>query len=369
MIPVSINPLSLKDIALASIFDYENDFRSALSEHTGCEHVILTDSGTSALYLLFKAYGVGKNDVVGLPAYVCEKVVRFVLDYGCRLRFFDVDESYGVSPEKMDRVDFLVAIHMFGNPCRIDELKDFAKVVIEDSAQCIGAKYKGNKVGSLGDSAILSFGKGKPLTAMGGGAIVTNDRNLARRLERFGCRRKTKLIESLLYWVLTKRRVYGMLKGRIDRIRVKRREKLKEPVEYDPKGITRFQASLGAMGIRRLKEFNDRRIENYKALRSELKRIRGIGLPKVHKFVEPIFVRLPVYIENDHFRMAILRQLISRGIETTIPYEYAPEFFKLKGEYPTARRLSKGTITLPTHPLLKREDVENMVDVFRRLGV
>ena len=368
-VPITSLPIRLKDILLATMEDEAEKLKDALSKYTGCEHVFLTDSGISALHLLFKAYGVDRGSRVGLPAYVCEKLVRFVIDYGCRPRLFDVDHSYNISPDRMEKVDVLIAVHMFGNPCEIDELRDFSKVIIEDSAQCIGAKYKDRSVGSLGDSSFFSFGMGKPITAMGGGAIATNDDRIARMLRNSNSKGgRSKVFKALSYWLVTKRWMYRMMKGRMDRLRKERRNKLKERCSFEPRGICKYQASLGARMIERLEDFNRKRIKNYEEIRKGLMKSKGVMLPKVSKDASPIFLRLPVYMENDHFRSAVERFLLSGGIETTKPYEYVPEFFGMNGEYPIARKLVMGTITLPTHPSLTSKDINTIIEVFRRLG-
>ncbi len=365
MIPVSAVPLSLKDIVLALFERDIENFKNAIRSLTDCDHVVLTDSGTSALLALLRAYGVRKGDRVGIPAYTCEKIVRVLLDYGCDVRLFDVDDSYNLSIENINRVDVIVAIHMFGNPCDVEGLSDYARLVLEDSAQCIGARFDRRPVGSLGDSAFFSFGKGKPITAMGGGALVTSDEKVAGRLSGFDGG-TSRLLDSLLYWLITKRWLYGLIHKKIKSMRRERWDDLKNRFELKIKSMSGFQVGLGTVQIKKLEEFNDARRKNSTLLWKNFRNLEGLELPKVHPKAEPVFLRFPIRIVDLKLGYEVERALLSRGIETTRPYNYIPQFFKIHGEYPNAKRLVEETLTLPVHPGVGERDLNVMVETVRR---
>jgi len=243
------------------------EFERLFSKYVDCEYVIPTSSGSSALYILLKAYGLKRGDEVIIPAYICEKVVRLILDMGYRVKFVDVDNrTYNLSisdlSEKISRsTRAVIAAHMFGNPCEIKQIvelaHDYDAIVLEDSAQCIGAEYRGKKVGSLGDSAFFSFGEGKPITTIAGGAITTNDKRIADKsrniANKFRSSKKSIILAKLIMYSLIKNRVaYSSLHSKIQARRKNRRNELKKTMDLSSLELA-FTSAQAAVGIAQLK--------------------------------------------------------------------------------------------------------------------
>ncbi len=150
-------------------------------------------SGTEALWLTLLAMGIGPGDEVvtvpmGFPATV--EAIHFT---GAKPVFVDIDQrTYTMDPTALEqgltsRTKAIIPVHLFGQSADMDPILEISRKrglrVIEDAAQAHGARYKGRRVGSLGDAGCFSFYPGKNLGALGeGGAVVTTDEALARTL-------------------------------------------------------------------------------------------------------------------------------------------------------------------------------------------
>ena len=392
MIPSVIVPITHKEILNAIKTDLLNDknnileFEQRFSEYIGCDHAIATHSGTAALYVLLKAYGLENGDEVIVPAYTCETLARLIIDMEYKIKFVDVDkETYNMSVEDLcnkinKNTKAIVAAHMFGNPCEIKDImeiaEDYNAIVIEDAAQSIGAEYYGKKVGNLGDSGFFSLGEGKPITTINGGLIVTNDKQIANRsikfmanFKDFGMGRKFLVFMKLIaYYVLKNPYFYDLIYKMIQSRRFERRDKLKKCANLDGFKLkyTDMQASVGMIQFSNLDSFNDARIKNAEFLINHLKKVDGVHLPKIAKHSKPIFLRLPIWIENikEGERVNLINRLQKSGIDAPVAYPNSlPKFFFNSNGYPNTEELVKKTITLPTHPLVKEIDLKKIVEI------
>jgi dTDP-4-amino-4,6-dideoxygalactose transaminase len=389
MIPSVIVPVTSKEILNALNFltnkDKIPEFERKFSEYIGCEHAIAAYSGTAALYILLKAYSLEKGDEVIVPAYTCESVPRLIIDMGYTLKFVDVGkETYNISikdlQSKISRnTKAILAIHMFGSPCEMRDIMDIANdynaVVIEDAAQSIGAEYDGKKIGTIGDAGFFSLGEGKPLTTINGGFIVTNDEGIATEsrkiMENFnglGNRKKFAVITKLLaYYLLKNPHSYDLIYTLIQSRRLERRDKLKATtgLNHFKFGYTDMQAWVGIVQLSNLESFNEARIRNAAFLIKHLKEIEGIHVPKIAKHSRPIFLRLPVWFENitEKQRASLIEKLRKSGIDAPVAYPNSlPKFFLNLDGFPNTEELVKKTITLPTHPFVKENDLHKIVE-------
>jgi dTDP-4-amino-4,6-dideoxygalactose transaminase len=390
MIPSVIVPVTSKEILNAVNFLNTNnkiaEFEIKFSEYIGCEHAIATYSGTAALYVLLKAYGLKKDDEVIVPAYTCESVPRLIIDMGYTINFVDVDkETYNISIEDLKskisiNTKAILAIHMFGNPCEMKEVMeiaaDYNAVVIEDAAQSMGAEYDGKKIGTIGDAGFFSLGEGKPLTTINGGFIVTNDERIAEESRRiieefdeFGIRKKFAVVTKLLtYYMLKNPRSYDLIYKMIENRRLTRRDKLKVSTGLNHLKFkyTDMQASVGMVQLASLERFNEARERNTAFLMKHLKAMKGIHLPKIVRHGKPIFLRLPIWVEDitERQRADLIDKLRKSGIDAPVAYPNSlPQFFLRVNGFPNVEEMVKKTITLPTHPLVKENDLKKIVGV------
>ena len=173
-----------------------DEFESAFADYCGTSHAIGVSSGTDALFLILKALGIGPGDEVIAVPNVFIADVEAITYTGATPIFVDVrEDTFCMDPAAIakavtDRTRAIMPVHLFGQPCDMDELMAVARrhdlYVIEDACQSHGAAYKKMKAGSIGDAGCFSFYPGKNLGAYGeAGAVVTNNDELAVMLRMF----------------------------------------------------------------------------------------------------------------------------------------------------------------------------------------
>src|SRR5256884_141574 len=169
---------------------FEEEF-AAFSE---ARYAVGVDSGTSALELALRAYDIGPGDEVITAANSFIASALAISHAGATPVLVDVDpfthtiDVTGIERAITSRTKAIIPVHLYGHPAHMDPIRQIAEqhglIVIEDACQAHGARYKGRRAGSLGHAAAFSFYPGKNLGAYGdGGMVVSNDRDVANRLE------------------------------------------------------------------------------------------------------------------------------------------------------------------------------------------
>src|SRR4051794_24811516 len=179
-------------------------FEAELAAYVGARHAVGVGSGTAALHLALVASGIGRGDEVLLPANTFIATAEAVLAAGADPVLVDVDprtalmDVTAAAAAVGPRTAAIIPVHLYGQPVPMDPVRELASrhglFVLEDAAQAIGARWRGERAGSMGDAAGFSFYPGKNLGALGdAGAVTTNDAALAGRvaaLRSHGERRK-----------------------------------------------------------------------------------------------------------------------------------------------------------------------------------
>lgn len=171
------------------------EFEEAFSQYTGARYCITSSSGTSALHLALLACGVGPGDEVIVPAMSFIASAWPITYVGATPIFAEVEwNSACIDPEKIEplitpRTKAIVLVHLYGRVAAIDAIIDVAKkhnlLLIEDCCQAHGARFRGKHVGTFGHVGCFSFYPGKNLGTCGeGGAVITNDAEIASRCRR-----------------------------------------------------------------------------------------------------------------------------------------------------------------------------------------
>jgi perosamine synthetase len=156
-----------------------------LVRHFGSRGLLLTDSGTSALALALRHTGADRSRPVALPAYGCYDLATATVAADVPFRFYDIDPlTLGPDLDSLrralqDGADRIVVVHLFGIPVDMRPVeslaREFGALVVEDAAQGAGASLQARPVGSFGSLGVLSFNRGKGVTAGRGGALLAND--------------------------------------------------------------------------------------------------------------------------------------------------------------------------------------------------
>jgi dTDP-4-amino-4,6-dideoxygalactose transaminase len=162
------------------------ELEELLAAACGAEHAIAVSSGTAALHLAVLAAGIGPGDEVLVPAYTFPATANVVALVGATPVLVDVDPvTMNVDPEDAarrvtPRTKAVLAVHLFGRPARLEELPDLP--LLEDAAGALGASHRGRPCGGLGLVGCFSFHPRKIVTTGEGGAVTTDDAQLAERV-------------------------------------------------------------------------------------------------------------------------------------------------------------------------------------------
>ena len=162
------------------------EFESAFADYVGARFATATSSGTAALHLAVKALGIGRGDEVITTPFSFVASANCVLFEDAVPVFVDIeDTTFNLDVSLIERqitprTKAILPVHVFGRPANIDAILDIARRhdlrVIEDACEAIGARWRDQRVGSLGDVGVFAFYPNKQMTTGEGGMLVTNDR-------------------------------------------------------------------------------------------------------------------------------------------------------------------------------------------------
>ena len=192
---------------VSSVGKFEDEFEEKIAEYTGSKYAIATSNGTSALHIALLLANVEKNDEVITQPLTFVATCNAINYCGAKPVFVDVDQdTMGLSPFELQNfleanttinngqcinnstgkvIKACVPMHTYGNPCRIDEIKDICDqyniFLIEDAAESLGSLCKNKHTGTFGEMGVISFNGNKIITAGGGGCIITDNEELAKK--------------------------------------------------------------------------------------------------------------------------------------------------------------------------------------------
>jgi len=194
---------------------YVTEFERVTAQFTGAKYAVAIVNGTAALQIALKLAGVNHGDEVITQPLTFVATANAIAHCGAKPVFVDVDpDTMGMSPEKledwilkntklvkttslgetkwrrinhttMQPISAIVPMHTFGHPCRIDEIVEIANryniPVIEDAAESLGSYFRNKHTGTFGLAGILSYNGNKTITTGGGGMIITDNEEFARK--------------------------------------------------------------------------------------------------------------------------------------------------------------------------------------------
>jgi perosamine synthetase len=200
---------TLDENYVSSIGSFVNKFEDQIKKFTKSKYAIPVVNGTEALHLSLVACGVKSNDEVLVPTITFVGTANSIIYSGATPHFIDSEfETLGIDPLKLEkylekitikkgkfyfnkktkkRIKAIIPVHIFGNICQIDKILKIAKkyklVVIEDAAEALGSFFKNKHAGTFGLVGCFSFNGNKILTTGGGGAIITDNKLLAKKIK------------------------------------------------------------------------------------------------------------------------------------------------------------------------------------------
>jgi len=330
-------------------------FEKEFAEYIGVEHAVAVTNGTIALDVALKALNLGHGDEVITSAFSFISSGNCVLFQNAKPVFADIDpktfniDTSDVAEKITSRTKALIPIHMFGQPAKMDALKEIAEdkgiALVEDAAQAHGAEYKGQKAGSIGDMGCFSFYATKNMTAGEGGMITTNDPKLA------------------------------------DKARLLINHGQSQKYHHDTLGynyrMTELCAAIGSVQLKKLDAFNVKRRENAKLLSNGIRKFKGLTVPYVEKDVKHVFHQYVVRVEDNYprGRDELADRLAKKGVGVAVHYPIPiyrqPLYLKLGYNgimCPNTEEACRRVLSLPVHPLVDRKDIEYILDVLKEVS-
>jgi perosamine synthetase len=419
-LPPAAAPLGFRELlsGMVGIFRGQRDidrFREELKDHFGVKHCFLVSSGQVALSLTLQALKAlnPERDEVIIPAFTCYSVPAAVLRAGLRVRLcdlgpetldFDFDQLSAILAAAADeytetiepqvaptggrsdesrakerahnRVLAVVPTHLFGIPSDIGRVRSLLPghgvAILEDAAQAMGETGSTGKLGVQGDVGFFSLGRGKALSTVEGGIIVTNREDIAELisgyvdgLARYNLVQLCSLVlKSFVLSLLTHPRLFCIPQSLPF---LKLGQTFYDP-DFSMNRMTSFQAGLTRGWRSRLSKMRDIRKRNVaswiESAEESEKRIfgpRGSSLPGM--------LRFPLVITDSEKRRDLLHESGSLGLGVMPSYPTSinriPDL-EIAGQFPVAERLAGQLVTLPTHSYVRREDVLAISELLSR---
>jgi perosamine synthetase len=200
-IPLSAPDITEKDIeAVSAVLRTSRlslgpkleEFEGSLSQYVGTNDAVAVSSGTSALHLCLQAFGIGEGDEVIVPSFAFVAVANAVRYVGAIPVFTDIDRvTLNLDPKRIEsaitsRTRAIIVVHTFGLPADLRAILEIVRhhrlFLIEDACEALGAECDRQRAGSFGDAGVFGFYPNKQITTGEGGAVVTNNPELAKRV-------------------------------------------------------------------------------------------------------------------------------------------------------------------------------------------
>ena len=337
-------------------------FEGAIQEVTGARRAVALNSGTSALHAMYFAAGLEAGDEVVTTPLTFAATANAALYLGATVRFVDVLPDTGnIDPGAVGdaigpRTRLVVAVDYTGNPADYDELGEVTGragvTLLADAAHSMGATYRGRAVGTLAAASELSFHPVKPVTTAEGGAVVTDDPELADRVARF--------------------RTHGVTR---DPAEMERNDGAWHYEQHDlgfNYRLTDLQAALGASQIRRLPAFLARRRAIAARYLEAWSDLGALTLPVIHEDVEPGWHLFVVRVAAAARRRPFFDRLRELGLGVQvhyIPVHHHPYYRDLgfeRGSCPVAEDFAARAVSLPIFPLMTDAEVDRVIETVRR---
>lgn len=419
-LPPAASPIGIREIVLGirGMFHGQHEldrFQSELKQHFGSKHCFVVSSGKAAftlILLVLKDLYPGREEVL-IPAFTCYSAPSSIVRAGLKIRLCDLqpdsldfdftqlaatlsDASHTRGPDASvyrviadspreasggvdgNRLLAVVPTHLFGIPADIPRLRGLIRdpgiSIVEDAAQAMGETWDSRKLGTLGDVSFFSLGRGKAMSTVEGGIILTDRDDIAAKLSHLvaGLPAYSSwgllnlflkavalvlFLQPLLFWI--PRSIPSLRLG----------ETLFEP-HFPIRRMSSFQAGLARHWRKRLQELHDCREKNVNRWIAVLER-QGTHQPHIRNRRTLGLIRFPISVTDIENREFVLRASADKGLGVMPVYPNAIDGIpELRGqigaqEYPIAESYARNLVTLPTHAFLTQGD---MIEVSRLLS-
>lgn len=342
---------ALKSGWISSRGFFISEFEKTFSEYLGGGYAVAVSNGTNALQAGITALGLGKGDEILVPNFTFAASINSIINAGCTPSLVDIDREtwtidIGQIRKKITKkTKAIMPVHIYGQPCRIDEIKKIAKknnlLVIEDCAEAIGATYKGRMVGLDFDCSCFSFFANKTITTGEGGMIIFKKKNYeeqARLIVNHGMSLKIKYHHEII--------------GNNFR-------------------MTNIQAAIGVAQIKKIKKLLVERKKIFYLYNNYFKKMSNVELLPSNNWSTNSLWLYTLFLKDfsKKKRDRLVINLINAGIECRPGFgslnKMKPYKKFAKGDYKISNMISSQTISLPSFNL-KKSDIKYIVKVFKQ---
>lgn len=367
---------AVRDVILSNKVNYWTgqecrEFEKEFAAWSDCSHAIALANGTVALDLAFHALGIGNGDEVIVTSRTFLASVSSIVNTGATPVFADVDlDSQNITAQTIksvltSRTKAIVCVHLAGWPCDMDPIMALAEEydlkVIEDCAQAHGAQYKGRSVGSIGHVGAWSFCQDKIMTTGGeGGMVTTNDVDLWSTMWSYKDHGKS--------WeaVYERKHAPGF-------------RWLHESFGTNWR-MMEVQAALGRIQLRRMKNWQETRLANARAIWETASQLTGLRVPvlpadcvhaayKCYVFIEP------QSLKRDWARDRVLNEIAARGVpcfsgscsEVYLEKAFDGTPWRPTSRLPAAMQLGETSLMFMVHPTLTKAEIYKTCEVLREV--
>lgn len=332
-------------------------FEESLAKYVGVKYAIALNSCSAALHLSMLAIGIKPGDEVITTPFTFAATAHAISHCGGKPVFVDIDlKTFNIDPKKIEekitkKTKAILPVDYGGQPVDLDSILKIAKkhnlYVVEDAAHTIGAKYKGKNIGTIADLTCFSFHPVKNMTTGDGGAITTNNKELAE--------------------IIMMLRVNGMDKESWKRNTSTGSWDYSIAIEGYKYHMNDLAASLGIHQIKKLDRFRKIREDIAGAYDMELKNVPYVTIPFRGHDIQHAYNIYSVLVDTKGFKISRndiidkLRQFNIGSIVYFRPLHLQPFFQKTlgykSGDFPNAEYVFERLICLPLYPGMMKADV------------
>lgn len=345
-------------------------FESALTSHTGAKYAVAVNSATSALHIACMALELGEGDWLWTSPITFVASANAGLYCGAKVDFVDIDSrTCNLCPNKLEKKleiasldgrlpKVLVPVHLCGQPCDMKKIRELCNKynvkIVEDASHAIGGSYRGELIGSCkySDITVFSFHPVKIVTTAEGGAVLTNDHELATKMDLY--------------------RSHGITRDQDEMTEISHGAWYYQQITlgYNYR-MTELQAALGISQMMRLADFVATRhkiAERYNFLLKDLPVQIPFQLEDTYSGLHLYVIRLNL----DEIRIShkqVFAELRANGIGVNLHYipVHMQPYYKTMGfeigDFPESEKYYSEAISLPMFPNLTEDDQNRVVDV------
>ncbi|MFH0906924.1 MAG: DegT/DnrJ/EryC1/StrS family aminotransferase [bacterium] len=338
-----------------------HEFEEMFAKYVGTKYAVSMNSCASALFAVIKVLNI-TGEII-LPSFTFIASANAIVTTGAKPVFAEVDFQTGnINPTDIEKkitknTQAIMPVHFAGQSCEMDKIMEIAKkhnlVVIEDSAEAIGAEFNNKKTGSFGIGC-FSFFPTKNMTTGEGGMVTTNDKNLVQK------------VRTLMGHGIPK-----MTNQRVKQSKPWFRSATMAGYNFRMSNIL---AAIGVEQMKKLDKMNSLRRKHANYLNQKLKDIENIDLPieipKAKHVYQMYTIKLKRGVRDD-----LVNKLKQKGIEASVHFDppvhlqdyYLKNHNCNKGDFPITEKLCKSIITLPIFPEMTKKDLDYIVSALKRL--